>query len=862
MTKMRFDSSHSTSLQTAFGSSQPFEWQSSLFGDLASASPPEVLDLPTASGKTFGVIRCWLAAAIDRPLMVPRRLVYVVNRRAVADQVYEDALQISEAAKSGLLHEKITKALKLTDDTAPLSVFAFRGQKPIDQAWQVDPRRLAILVGTPDMLGSRLLFRAYVGSGNWRRAQAAGFIGHDAWWVLDEPHLAEPFWELLQGVKRVQNRKTILRPFWVTAMGATNREVKAVSFSNGVASDTRLQSRLTALKAVRVLGDGLDADGFLKKTTQTIKDHLEKDANCSVAVIVSTVRLAKSIHAELKKKTLPGSPEVYSITGAMRGHDRDRVMEAENFRSSFLSGSRPRSRASILVGTQCLEAGFDGDFDLLISDIPNIPSVIQRLGRLNRIGATDESNAYFIRVRGGEPKQDKISSESLSWLLGPSQEEWCQLSGSWRQDRPSILERWKHSDSNTRARLSEPPVACPKFGNFEALAFAASTEMNGSSRARTELFINGIESPDQGEVLFVWRNETRFLPQGSLAVEALRFRPPVPAEMAQLSAGAAREFLVALAKRLAGKDSVIWKSCVVVSRDLQSWGPLFELNKGKLTPASAISGRIIVLHPMAGGYEGSFLEAACEGEVGEIRDICGDPLRNPITMIWDGSSFIQPVAGAHAKPPSADDDYASKIPAGCVFGEKSRGFFEKSGWAVFHRARAVSQKNSAQVSLNEHTEDVCRLVASLAESFELPEHMIETLRCAALWHDSGKSHHSFQRYLGNHDLSKPVAKSGRRGGGRSPFRHEALSLLQAETNDELAKALIGSHHGYGRPLFPADSLPPRIGAASLGEADGESLSRFAHLHEAYSPWAIAWLESLLKSADAQASAASEGNEEI
>jgi CRISPR-associated endonuclease/helicase Cas3 len=87
-------------------------------------------------------------------------------------------------------------------------------------------------------------------------------------------------------------------------------------------------------------------------------------------------------------------------------------------------------------------------------------------------------------------------------------------------------------------------------------------------------------------------------------------------------------------------------------------------------------------------------------------------------------------------------------------------------------------------------------------------------------------------------------------------------VLEAESHDDLTKALVGSHHGYGRPLFPADSLPPRANATTLAEADGESLTRFAALHESYNPWALAWLESLLKSADARASAASEGNEEL
>ena len=63
----------------------PFEWQRRLFekhfikGDLPSA-----LDLPTGLGKTSVMAIWYLARRAGAP--VPRRLVYVVDRRAVVDQ--------------------------------------------------------------------------------------------------------------------------------------------------------------------------------------------------------------------------------------------------------------------------------------------------------------------------------------------------------------------------------------------------------------------------------------------------------------------------------------------------------------------------------------------------------------------------------------------------------------------------------------------------------------------------------------------------------------------------------------------------------------------------------------------------------
>ena len=76
----------------------PFEGQRRLFekhfmqGDLPSA-----LDLPTGLGKT-SVMAIWYLAR-QKAAPVPRRLVYVVDRRAVVDQATAVADEIKERSK-------------------------------------------------------------------------------------------------------------------------------------------------------------------------------------------------------------------------------------------------------------------------------------------------------------------------------------------------------------------------------------------------------------------------------------------------------------------------------------------------------------------------------------------------------------------------------------------------------------------------------------------------------------------------------------------------------------------------------------------------------------------------------------------
>src|SRR4051794_7925578 len=63
----------------------PFPWQRALFEQLVAGEFPAACNLPTGLGKT-AIIPIWLLALAESPGVVPRRLVYVVNRRTVVDQ--------------------------------------------------------------------------------------------------------------------------------------------------------------------------------------------------------------------------------------------------------------------------------------------------------------------------------------------------------------------------------------------------------------------------------------------------------------------------------------------------------------------------------------------------------------------------------------------------------------------------------------------------------------------------------------------------------------------------------------------------------------------------------------------------------
>ena len=68
----------------------PMPWQELLYQRFIAGDFPQSLSLPTGLGKTT-VIHIWLLALAVEPTRVPRRLVYVVNRRTIVDQATREA---------------------------------------------------------------------------------------------------------------------------------------------------------------------------------------------------------------------------------------------------------------------------------------------------------------------------------------------------------------------------------------------------------------------------------------------------------------------------------------------------------------------------------------------------------------------------------------------------------------------------------------------------------------------------------------------------------------------------------------------------------------------------------------------------
>ncbi len=202
----------------------PFPWQLELLRRFREGDDVSALDIPTGLGKT-AVMAVWLVArALGAKL--PRRLVYVVDRRADVDQ----ATDVAESLRAWVTKERAAAdALKLGD--RPLPISTLRGQHVDNRVWLEDPSSPAIVVGTVHMVGSRLLFSGY-GVSSKMRPYHAGLLGADTLVVLDEAHLVPAFEDLLRQIENGADAfgptdaalRAQVPPFKLLSLSATGRQ--------------------------------------------------------------------------------------------------------------------------------------------------------------------------------------------------------------------------------------------------------------------------------------------------------------------------------------------------------------------------------------------------------------------------------------------------------------------------------------------------------------------------------------------------------------------------------------------------------------------------------------------------------------
>ncbi|MDE0005187.1 MAG: type I-U CRISPR-associated helicase/endonuclease Cas3 [Rhodospirillaceae bacterium] len=823
---------------------EPYRWQRRLSDQvLADRRWPSALDLPTGSGKTsaidIGLYALAMAANRGDFGTFPRRIVLIADRRVLVDQAWRRGERLLERIESRPELAPVRRALaRLSPEERPSSI-RLRGACPTDPRWCRSPDQVQIIASTVDQIGSRLLMRGYGVSPRMRSVEA-GLVGQDTLFLLDEVHLAGPFLDTLTHLERLDPIRDIAPRRQVVPMSATlvptAATVHPFQLTQAENRDTALAPRLNASKLVRWSDQnvertlaGIDVPCVLMvaNTVRTALEWFKKAANAK------TVRL----HGKALKR------EAFLVTGRMRQLDRQRTLEAVERRLK-------RRDPTLVVATQCIEAGVDWDFDAMISECASWDALVQRMGRVNRRGERHDAECFILQARRTLTRTGAVEKSC------PVYREHEIGTASWLADASPIR--------CTPGSMPEAPEGCVLPPTSAPVLIPEYLDLWSQNRADgpafdVSVFLHGVQ--EERGVQVVWRDLD--LVRDRLQLERL-FKALPPSSLEAVS---------------------------VPIRELRRWlGDRPSIRLGTevhIQSAGDIGvGATVVVPTEYGGIGG---HGTFDGSADCVSDVSSAAMRDHRDMKFQ----------FHDAPPVHDDETIDEQVKTWIAEDESRSILNEWTWIdVGRRWLFLSEVpieddddgptfRRRAVRLESHLNGVEARTRAVAGRLGLSAAMAEDLAMAARLHDLGKLDDRFQQLCGRTSGTGPLGKSGqnwvarRRREAISVYpkgeRHEALSVelmirngLHETANDmELVEHIVASHHGWARPFIRTAQGKAPIRDRLFGldfEAElthKEAMrapARFRSVQRKFGWLGLSWLEAIVQLCDHRQSEAEERGE--
>ena len=403
----------------------PYRWQV----EVALNGLPEVLPIPTGLGKTE-VVLAWAWRLLVAKEPEPLHLVFCLPMRSLVTQtvqrlkVYFDNLKRKQPEIDVAVHQLMGGA--------------------IDDTWAIHPDKPWVLVGTQDQLLSRALNRGYSMS-RFEWPVHFGLLNNDCRWLIDEVQLMGPgLWTTAQLDWMRRKRFKLLKPCLTTWMSATvgtsflsttdrkrdaiaERSNEQVEFEHKLKAALDGDSGLEWWRAAKrplawwqpeaaaepTAGRGRKRAAKAAAATAVTPDAIAASvqakhvAGTLTLVICNTVEMASSVF-----RALSSIDHKVLLTSRFRGEDRARhEQRLIDFEAKRKAGMLPEHDPGLIcVSTQVVEAGVDISAHRLFTELAPWPSMLQRLGRLNRKGDDQAAQAWVWETpqEAGNKKPDRI----------------------------------------------------------------------------------------------------------------------------------------------------------------------------------------------------------------------------------------------------------------------------------------------------------------------------------------------------------------------------------------------------------------------------------------------------------------------
>jgi CRISPR-associated endonuclease/helicase Cas3 len=763
-----------------------------------------------------------------------------VDRRAVVDQ----ATDVAESLRDLVDRDPDFKqALGLDKRSLPISTL--RGQHVDNKEWLEDPASPAIIIGTVDMIGSRILFEGYRTSRKMRPYHA-GLLGADTLVVLDEAHLVPPFEKLLETIAdgrgfgpRDEDLPKLVPPFKLLALSATGRPstVKSFSLQDADLKHPVVKRRLDAPKHLLLLpplDDQTDLEDALAQQAWTLagngthpvriivfcdKRDVAKGTNEAIE------KLAKGAQIEVERELFVGGRRIFEReTAAHRLRER-----------GFIAGTKvDLSRPAFVIATSAGEVGVDLDADHMVSDLVAWERMVQRLGRVNRRG---DGEADVIVVVESEPKAKKSLQDALTKDLLDRTEKESKAVAAYEAmlktrrarlqpfDRlprkngaadasPGALRALKNS-AETDAELqtildaaTTPAPLRPALSRALVDAWSMTSLKQHTGRPEIDPWLRGWIDDDPPQTAIVWRTNmpvrNGHTPAGQEVEAFFEAAPPHVSEILETETYRVVQWLLARATTLTSMGSFSSEPIENEARD-----------------RAALCGEDVVAIALT--KAGDFFKAWRLEELTQVDDADAKKKKEDLNDCLKGATLVLDArigglrAGlideAEANPPHTVDDGALWIsetavgfririagpgqPLDVNKGWRERLRFpasqseegETTRWIIVDKwlnDAATEEDRSAgrPQLLHEHqawTEDRAR---ELARRLHLPDAYVDMLGIAASLHDEGKRSKRWQRAFNakrDGDYAKTLGPLNT--ALLDGYRHEFGSLPYAKNNE-------------------------------------------------------------------------------
>lgn len=902
------------------GGYAPFSWQEEVLDHICGHGVwPERINAPTGSGKSSVVDIHLFAnalAAVGATPRVPRRLCVTVGRRALVDSQADRAREILGRMKKALtdgsgepgILRRVAEALQSfqtrNDDQGsdPFEVGHIRGELSNRNLPVTDISACAIIAATPDMYGSRALFRGY-GSTKAARSRETALLAMDTVMVLDEAHMNRQLLHTTQRIAELQKREADLGipTLQVVETTATPSTEDSDSTTLGVdiealdkPNDKELHKRVYSHKELMLhpidKWDGKPGNAAtVKAAVDAIKDFLAhrevgkgSEAAHTVGCIVNHVRTAISIKEKLTENKVLEKEEVQLLVGRMRPYDLQKLQKEH----PDLFSTRGDKSVKVVVATQTLEVGIDVDFADLVTELAPASSLAQRFGRVNRLGHRKDSKVVVIEPASG----DLVKKDAPPYKAFDLSNAYVWLESLNDTENPSV---------NPAAMVKNPPVQ----SSPERLLYQRPEWPDLLEFSRTDE--NPYDEPD----LDLWLHDSL---DAETAMGGVIVRDNLPS-----NTSAAMEILKT--SYFAPSDRETFPANLKILQEILDYQDEHGMKPRKFLYRQ---GEISLWQDAEHGDESS--QALAPGDV-LLLDMGSVPFTNQGIAVTqrelpskkeklkavpfpdDAKLYVyekcadreehfrkylglSPEEAAELLDNQASD--GQKVIASELSTEAEDGQEVIAWYAEVTGKESVEGSDIAQelaltgpVLLEDHQNDVAERTRKLAENLGLAAEFSEALELAAKYHDEGKRDLRFQQMLGADAEAGALAKSGRRSVAEAyrarsrsalpkGWRHEQLSALMVAASPEkvgehrdLVLRIIGCSHGHGRFSFAHDAdfllkegyQPEGMDYEALKEQATRlfDVGYWDNLMEqtsrTYGPYATAYLEAVERAADAQIS---------